>query len=87
MTTSLHEKTLTRHLSSQSVSFADVVIDDEPRVTELSNGKYCIVALWRYSNQEYNCYRLFRVDSPLFQIVEQDEGTLKTENFFDLSEN
>ena len=51
-----------------------------------AKGKYCLVALWKFENDQYCAYRMFKVENPAFQEVKFHERQNARE-FIQVGEN
>jgi hypothetical protein len=53
--------------------FASVVPVQSAVKQTSSFAKYVVLGFWKYVDNEYDCYRTFRVDFPCFQSIQQDK--------------
>lgn len=64
--------------NSFAVPFADVVNDkdDGQALIKNRNHKFMVVGLWRFENNQYICYRMFRILTPFYTCyVGREENT------------
>lgn len=61
--------------ASTTHSFARVVPEDCHDMQKDNGplGKYCLVALWKFVNDQYCAYRMFKVENPAFLEVKFHE--------------
>lgn len=68
--------------------FATVEREDTQDIKKDNNAqaKFCLVALWKFENDQYRAYRMFKVENPAFQEVKFHENQTARE-FIQVGEN